>query len=127
MNPELTSLFLAVMDIDDKQQIVPRYLPEGYTCAELKSGGYTISAVFAKNDSCIFIHYLNLSKDTGSQFEYDPDSGSIYMANGIKHIITTNKGLYSAVWETNGWECSIMCVSTESELQRMIDSIYMED
>ncbi len=126
-NPELIDLFIAVMDVDAQQKIVPRYLPEGYTCEELNADGNQIIAVFVKDDSCIFIQYLKILWDKGEQFQRDDGSAEEYVAGGITHHVSTNLGNYLAVWANERWECSISGMPDKEELLRMIDSIYSED
>ena len=127
VNPELADLYRTVLNIDSQLQIVPRYLPDGYTCAELASNDMQIVARFEKGDYCIHIQYLRIRRDNGEQFERDAGSAEEYVAGGITHYVSTNHGRIYAVWINNKWECSILDAPSKEELLRMIDSIYSED
>lgn len=127
VNPELTDLYRIVLNTDNHVQIVPRYLPEGYTCADLNSDGKQIAARFVKDENYIFIQYFKVRRDNGEQFQRDDGSAEEYIAGGITHHMSTNLGKIIAVWANDGWECSILGAPSKEELLRMIDSIYSED
>jgi hypothetical protein len=129
-NPELYDLQRAIRQKESNLKVVPYYLPDGYTQAELH---VEEDAIIAKYDndseaSSIFFQYRKIiHSELGSTFQRDDGSSEEYLSGGITHYISTNMGQHLVAWANAGWECSIMGVSSKQELLRMIDSIYTEE
>ena len=126
-NPELSELIKAVCQVDATTPLVPHYLPDGYTQAEIHIEGDAIIGRYDKSDNYIFIQYRRVSSEIGTIFQRDNDFSEIYTTRGIEHYISTNMGNYLVVWANQNWECSISGIPTKKELFRMIDSIYLEE
>ena len=126
-NPELTELAVALVDNDITAPLIPNYLPDGYTQSEIYMENNNYVGVYQKGNSEIFIRLRKINNQTGIQYEQDNGTPDFYEAGGIEHLISTNLGQYTAVWENGGYECSIQHVPSRAELVAMIDSIYLEE
>ena len=126
-SPELAELAQALIDDDVYTPLLPKYLPNGYTQSELYIEDCNYMGVYQNNNQEILIWIREINRDAGIQYEQDTREPENYMAGGIQHVISTNLGEYTAIWENSGYECSIMHVPSKQELIAMIDSIYTED
>ena len=127
-SPELMELFAAVYDDGIDDELVPRYLPEGYKKKELyKENGYYVGVYSdgSRDDIIIQVHILDSEK--GSLYEQDNEVIEEYKVNNITHYIASNTGTYTAVWYLYGYECIIAGVPNKNELIEMVNSIYLEE
>lgn len=110
--------------------VVPKYMPTGYSVTEVISSestkGFCVICTMANNDQEIMLSYLLLTKEPTRVFAKDDGSPEIYAKNGIEHYIFTNEGSYRATWLNQNVQCEIIKVVEKSELLKMIDSIYEE-
>ena len=122
--PELIEFERTLIDRGITEPLIPKYLPEGYVPSEFYSEERAITAAYEKEDHTVFIMVREIDTNNGARYEHDGGQPEIYTVGGITHAISTNLGNYTAVWENQGYECSIMGVPSRNELIRMIDSIY---
>lgn len=127
---ELHSLEQALEEYGITEKLVPSYIPEGYEISD-----------FLVNDinSCIAL-YEYLENEDGnvikvsiviynnivSRPHYSKDIGNPekYISGDITHYIMSNTGEYLATWENGLYEGNISGLKEETELKKMIDSIY---
>ena len=122
---ELNELLAALGDVEE---LVPSYIPEGYVQSGVQvtelHGNTVISSVLTNGDAAILLQYIELKDEPIGVYEKDDGAPETFTIGGVNHYITTNDGLYRAVWVNEGYECSISGVESREELVRIIDSIY---
>lgn len=120
----------ALDEIGVTADVVPKYMPTGYSVTEVISSestkGFCVICTMANNDQEIMLSYLLLTKEPTRVFAKDDGSPEIYTKNGIEHYIFTNEGSYRATWLNQNVQCEIIKVVEKAELLKMIDSIYEE-
>lgn len=127
-NPELIELVSAVYNDGIDDEVIPRYLPDGYKEKEIYiENGYYVGVYSAggRDDIIIQVHILDSEK--GSLYEQDNAVIEEYKVNNITHYIAGNTGTYTAVWYLYGYECIIAGVPNKNELIEMVNSIYLEE
>lgn len=116
------------------KNILPTYLPEGYTEKEILNfdmGDYILIVCSLENDGNEIVLqykvYLN-GADSGDSAVYQKDSQppEEYIASGITHYITSNNGYLRGTWVRENVECSISGIDSREEIIKIIDSIYGE-
>lgn len=126
---QLRDLYLLMVEKGFDPDMIPRYIPAGYTVDESeyqKSAGLeTIYCLLVNGDSSITISY-DLPRDGAvpSFYEKDVVEPEIYESNGNIHYILLNNNQYYAVWMVGNMECSIYGFTSRDELIKMVDSIY---
>ncbi len=112
--------------------LLPTYLPEGYTLTELQTDpmwGYTTFCCLLQKDqaSLMFTYrlYDELYDDENTSGSYQKDAGApeVYTHKGTDYYIMTNWGRYYAVWIDGAVEGSVSGLATREELIKIIDSI----
>ena len=109
------------------ENIVPTWLPEGYTCAD-------ISVVTTPKEQSIFAKYesdsdhliIQIRKLIGSkpyQVEKNDTLIEIYNADGVDYYIFSNNGSLQTAWIIGECECYISGNLTIQEMKKIIDSI----
>lgn len=130
-NPEYDGLRAALEEQGFTEELVPKYLPEGYQEMELSVDPVkqSILAVYSYDDNKIMFSANVVHSLEGVAIEKNNKELEIYYAGNIKHYIMSNMdaGMFTAVWENGNFECAIYGVPTQDELIIMIDSIYTED
>lgn len=107
--------------------LLPGFLPEGYTQAELQS--YCegeISDFYCRleqGEDAITLLYHASASGNGSIFEKDAGDPEVYAANDRTFYIMTNADSYVAVWIDAGVECSIFGVRDHETLLKILDSV----
>ena len=127
-SPELMGLISAAINDGIYDDLVPRYLPEGYKEKELyKENGYYVGVYSdgGRDDIIIQIHHLD--GENGSWYERDNEIVEEYVVENITHFIASNTGTYTAIWVKDRYECIIAGVPNKEELIEMIDSVYLEE
>lgn len=120
----------ALNDIGFSAEVVPQYMPSGYSVASVISRestrGFCIICTLANNDREIILSYLLMTEEPARVFAKDDVSPETYIKNGIEHYIFTNEGNYRTTWINKNVQCEIQEVAEKEELLKMIDSIYEE-
>lgn len=130
-NPEYDGLRAALEEMGITEELVPKYLPEGYRETELHidPNGRTIAAVYSFEDNSITISIDVANYPEGITVEKNIKDPEVYVAGNIEHYTMTNtdSGQFVAAWKNRDYNCAIFCVPTKDDLIRMIDSIYTEE
>ena len=121
----------ALDSIDAPAHMIPLWMPEGYelTTSESTTTASMSSYVFGfsiQNQNWIVLQYLSYAKSDAFLYFIDKDSPDVYTAGGIDHSILTNMGSYGAVWWDRDCECFIYGYENRDDLNKTIDSFYME-
>ena len=110
--------------------VVPYYIPEGYSLNDFQSyqtpQGKEYYASFSNEDQLIVLHFTLNQNELNAFFPKDENHVELYTVHGIEHYISTNEGLYRAVWANHEVICKIHGVETKEELLKIINSIYKE-
>lgn len=142
VQPEDIALPDEKQDYDDLQQaleaygfsqrVLPRWLPEGFEqiSVEVHDENFPyilmFSSVYQRGEEYLSIGCdVHLGGQNASvQWQKDEGDPVAYEAGGRLHVMTTNSGLYYAVWADSPLECFICGSVSQEELERMIDSLY---
>ena len=133
---EYDSIEAALAECKISQPVFPKWIPERFHLEKIsvRQGGSRFCAVSA-DYSCagserIFyidiIRYYNIANATSRIFEKDDSPAIEYESNGIIHYLIKNPAGNAAVWNNGNLICSIVGDLSESEFQKVIDSIYEE-
>ena len=122
------SLQDALSDYGITEPLAPKWIPDGY---EFKSIDVSETpettkflAIYMDDGNELMISILSLADSNTNMYEKDADKVIIYETGGIKHYLMSNEGRLNAVWLYDSYECLISGNITESEIEKMIDSIY---
>lgn len=126
-NHELKSL----QDIWEQHRIeevlVPKWIPEGYTCIDvsvMKSPkSLSISAVYDKAGEQLIIKIRQVVGTKPQQIEKSDELIEIYTADGVDYYIFSNYEMLQTAWVAGEFECIISGKITLEEMKRIIDSI----
>lgn len=121
----------SLQDALDKRNIttelVPKWLPEGYTESNVEitqtPKQRLFVATFINSDQIVRIRIADYLDSYPMQIEQNDSLIDIYQVNGISYYIFDNSGLLQAVWHNQNYECFISGPLSLSELKEMIDSI----
>lgn len=116
------------------ESVVPNWLPDGFALAGDVSvqeyPNFDRIEFFAfyesETDSCTLYVTKIGNSPQGRIYEKGPNSPEIYVAGNVEHYIIQNTDTIIAAWYVDDLECSINTTMPESELKRVIDSIYKE-
>lgn len=128
-NPGLQQLYDKVTELGVTEQVVPTWLPKGFTLLELEdspvSGGTKVFGKFENDSNIVFITYRvftdvypKVEKKTGVE---------ILDAGGIDHFVVENNDSLSITWTVDGVECVINTDLSKEDLYRIIKSIYRSE
>lgn len=118
--------------VDEPENLLPSYLPEGFAAYETK---------MIDDTECFAVGMCWLSDGesgrymtVGCQIVYDKTvklgvpKNSVapeeYVRNGITHYIMPNASYYEAVWVNGNVQCSIGAQVSHDEMIKIIDSVY---
>ncbi|MBQ6273893.1 MAG: DUF4367 domain-containing protein [Oscillospiraceae bacterium] len=108
--------------------VVPYYIPEGFAFQDMQTyetpQGEVFIVSFSNKDQLIVFNYTLNPTELNSFFPKDETEVELYSTHGIDYYITTNEGLYRAVWGNNEVVCKMHGVETKEELLKIIDSIH---
>lgn len=125
-----SELHEALDEIGVTVDVVPKYLPSGYSVTnvvcENSTRGIGVLCTLTNNDGEILLNYLLMEENSNRIFTKDETSPEVHNVFGIEHNIFTNDGDYIAVWVNQNVQCEIVGVEDKEELLKMIDSIYEE-
>ena len=125
-NEELAPLREMMDSSGLRENVVPNYLPEGYkqTALEAEDGRYR--AEYSDGTDTVTVIYEKVVNGQNSTFPRDDAVPEVYSVGGIQHYISTSGGKYFAAWTNDGYGCLIMGVTDRAELEKMVESVYME-
>ena len=109
--------------------VLPKYLPKGYEFLDAASTdsyeGIVITGIYSSTDDGeIILSYVISAHNASALYPKDNDDPNVYEKCGVKHFLIYNEGKCGAVWEADNIVCQINGVTEETELLKMIDSIY---
>lgn len=124
-SPALSDLFAAVSQLDITEPVVPHHLPDGYQQEDLYVDPDIpcITAVYVNGDYNIIVDVYANKENMGVEFQKNPGDPELYTANGLTFYIMQNVDLYSVVWLTDSYCCSIVNVADKAMLPDMLDSV----
>ena len=124
---EYESLQDALYKIEKISNLVPTWIPEGYSLFEIQidemPGRKTYIGTYKKGEQSIKVFvqpYLNFSPE---QLERSDGLVETYQSDDITYYIFSNYNQTRAVWCNGPYECYISGELTTEELKSMIDSI----
>lgn len=130
-NPILTypcrSLQTALSEFDVATNVVPLWLPEGYTEVDLKVDETPIQrrffAKYQSGENTIRIRIVDYLSGTPTQIEQSDKLVEVYSSVGVDYYIFDNLGQLQAVWTVDNLECYVSGPVTLPEIKIIIDSI----
>ena len=118
--------------VDEPENLLPSYLPEGFAVDETKMTNDT--EWFAGGMCWLSDGESGRHMTVGCQIVYDKTmkfgipKNSVaperYVRNGITHYIMPNAGYYEVVWVNGNVQCSIGAQVSHDEMIKIIDSVY---
>lgn len=123
-----------LQDYGFSESVVPTWLPDGFALVGDVSvqeyPNFDRIEFFAfyesETESCTLYVTKVGNSPQGRIYEKDANSPEIYVAGNVEHYIIQNTDSIIAAWYVDDLECSINTTMPESELKRVIDSIYKE-
>ena len=117
-----------------KGNFVPTWLPEGFELYGDVSiqvypefGEVEFFASYLEGEEIFSISITKCSNSfQANTYEKTFQNPEIYVVDDIEHYIVDNSDTILAAWYVNNIECSINTTMSESDLKRVIDSIYEE-
>ncbi len=110
-----------------KDNIIPTWIPDGYTLEEIVVDENPIQSVYAaayiNGDKLLRIIVQSFVNSDPEKVEINEDLVEIYEASGVECYIFKNEQQLLAVWITDSYECFISGGLTMDEIKAMIDSI----
>ena len=127
-----SSIWDALDDFDIAVKLVPKWFPEGFSpdrvivnyISEVDKVEIRAYYVSETGVITIFCNKYNNAEAPITSFEKDTNKVKEYKINGITHYLFENLGKWVAVWTEGNIECSISGDINETELQKMLNSIY---
>ena len=130
-HPGLQQLYDTVTELGVTTPVVPMWLDEAYLLEHCQVFSTpTTSKVFAHffNGEDEIVFELNVYSDTVPRdFQKNNPDAQKYEFNGTIHYVFQNRGIWTVVWEGEFLECSVAMNSSEDDVYRMIDSIYIAE
>lgn len=130
-NKESTEIFAGLQDALDDYDIslnlVPSWLPEGYSEIDVRIEDTPkqrrFAAVYQSGDDSVRIRIVDYLGTAPTQIEQSDTLLEVYASEGINYYIFDNEGQLQAMWINESFECYISGPLTLSELKEIIDSI----
>lgn len=126
-NSGLQELYDAVKALGVEENVVPTWLPDGYTLEQLsieeKLDCVTVCASYANHEKTIAINYQVFVNLKSTEYQKVATDAVIYEKNGVTHYILSNNATTSAAWVLNNIECFISA-DTQEDICKIIASIY---
>lgn len=126
-NVELKSLQDALSDHGVKENLAPKWMPDGYKSKDLQIISSprvrNISAIYEKNGSELIIKIRQTIGVQAEQVEKNEDLLEVYTVNGVDYYFFSNTETLQATWIIGEFECMIIGEITLEEMKKMIDSI----
>lgn len=130
-NPGLQQLYDKITELGVTENVVPMWLPEGYSLIEVKEkpvrpSGTRVNASFVNQDKYVNVTY-RISADIDTQFEKEDGSAEVFDFADVDHFVLTNDEYKSVMWRVPGAECMLNADLPEEELYNVIRSIYRRE
>lgn len=131
-NPELAQVHTAAMIQGIDSNVVPTWLPEGFSLSELSTTPtpryIRVFASFSNGEKMLTLVYLIHDGNVSSDSLCEKGDGEVKMVEiaGVDHYFFPNNDQSLCCWVRNNMECSIGGDISENDLQKVIQSIYSE-
>ena len=130
-SPDTKNPYASLQDALDKYKIdcrlVPSWIPEGYTEADVQTKETPkqrfFTAQYMRGEDSIRIRIADYLDDLPVQVEQSDALIEVYTCGEVKYYIFDNNGQLQAVWINEHYECYISGTLTLSEIKTIIDSI----
>lgn len=113
-----------------EESIVPKHLPAGSAIADFKvkesseTSSYMI--VFENADQTYYLRYTAHPSVFNEFFPKDKEEPEIYSVDGVEYFITSNEGIYRAVWASGDVVCELYGIQEKEELLNILNSMFGE-
>ena len=121
----LNDLSDTVAQLGTTEPVMPHVIPDGYSLEELDfyADMPCINAAYVNGDNNIIISIIT-NKETAVTFEKNSGEPETYEVNGLTFYIIQNIDIYSAVWMTENYCCSITGLTDKDILLDMLGSVW---
>lgn len=121
------SLQEALDNYDIDANLVPTWIPDGYTEVDVQFEETPMQmrfvAKYQSSENTIRIRIVEYLSGAPTQIEQSDSLLEIYSLGGVDYYIINNYDQLEAIWIRDNYECYIMGSLTISELKGIIDSI----
>ena len=114
------------------ETVVPKWIPDDFQPQEIwtqnypETGDIELSTSFDTSDDNIVITIYYHNGRFEKRYEKEDEAVEKYLSGSIDHYIFHNSNNITAAWYVGSLECSINTSLSETELRKIIDSIYDE-
>ena len=130
-HPGLQQLYDTVTELGVTTPVVPMWLDEAYELISCKVTATPVATkvlAFFNNGNSEIAFELNIYSQTlPRDFQKNNPDAQKYEFNNIIHYMFQNQTLWSVVWTNENLECALSIDSSEDDVYRMIDSIYIAE
>lgn len=130
-HPGLQQIYDTVTELGITTPIIPRWIPDGFTLAELETLKFvedtSIMCNLKSGEKSILFTFVTHTKDATFQHEKDENLVAIWDFAGQEHYVFVNNSEYIVTWLAEGVECTVITDCPEEDAYKMIDSIYASE
>lgn len=127
----LQKIYDKVVETGIVEPVVPMWVPTAYKLQEYEIaetvGCFSIIGRFTSDKKDMFLAIRRYDSIVSGQYEKDETEIIIIEVNGITHYIMRNKDRWNVAWTQNNLECFLSIDCQESDLYRIIKSIYTSE
>lgn len=127
-HPGLQEVYDAVTELGITEPLVPMWIPEGYTlffCRTTNTAKKTtVVAAFQNGDKVMNFNVAVYSESVLNKYEKGDKEDRVFEHKGTEYHVIQNNDKWVVVWAIRNIECSISIDCQESELYKLIRSIY---
>lgn len=110
---------------------IPTWIPSRYSIEKVtvfeSNDTIVISGKYTANTDALLIR-ATINPEEDFTFEKDvADNRSLYTANGVSFILSTNFDEKRAIWTSNDYVYSVSGDVTETELEKILDSVQIKE
>lgn len=125
----LQQLHGSLVELGITQQVVPTWMPEGYTLRQLCTiwtpEGQTVIAAFGDGKEKIQMTFTQLGPDAGPQvpFQLNADERDWLEADGVTYYLKRCMQDWAAGWTVDRFQCTVTTDADKVVLTQMLNSI----
>lgn len=127
-NEGLQAVYDALGELGIEPRPVPRWLPEGYVLAYIKTNDTPaqkgLNAYFNKGEKELIISYKEMDIDLSPDYYKEDIDIVAYECNGIVHSMIENSETWTVNWIIQNLKCSMFIDCQEDVVKQIIKSIY---
>ena len=124
---EYTSLQQALEITNKRTDIIPTWIPDGFTLEKVDIDETPIQrnyvALYTQNSKFLNITVRSYKETDPEKIEINEDLVEVYNVSEIEYYIFSNNNRISAMWLQDNYECCMSGDITIEELKQMINSI----